>query len=123
MQNHLEVSSKSKFWTRNVRNWSKSLYGKFTESIRNLPRPPRPVQEGPYGPIRAHMGPCGPQPGPGPNPDWDPVDLCLGFEDIVSEHISANYAEIKGSLMKRIDLDPFRYICCEQSFLEQIVFP
>ena len=73
MQNHIEILSKSKFGTRKVRNWFKSLYGKFTESIRNLPRPPRPVQEGPYGPIRAHMGPnpdraptrTGPQPGPG----------------------------------------------------------
>ena len=25
MQNHLEISSKSKFGTRNVRNWTKSL--------------------------------------------------------------------------------------------------
>ena len=60
-----------------MRNWSKCLYGKFTESIRNLPRPPRPVQEGPYGPIWAHIwahkGPYGPQPGPGPNPDWAPT--------------------------------------------------
>ena len=75
MQNHLEISSKNKFWTPNMRNWSKSLYGKFTESIRNLPRPPRPVQEGPYGPINGPIrGPIwaptrtGPRPGLGPNP-------------------------------------------------------
>ena len=67
MQNHLEISSKYHFGTRNVRNLSKSLYGKFTESIRNLPRPPRPVQEGPYGPIWAPTR-TGPQPGLGPNP-------------------------------------------------------
>ena len=72
MQNHLEVSSKNKFWTRNVRNWSKSLYGKFTESIRNLPRPSRPVQEGPYGPIRAHIW-AHKGPYMGPNPDRAPT--------------------------------------------------
>ena len=44
MQNHLEISSKSKFWTRNVRNWTKS---------RDLVMS-GPVQEDPYGP---HMGP------------------------------------------------------------------
>ena len=35
------------------------------------------AHKGPYGPIRAHMGPYmgpyGPQPGPGPNPDWAPT--------------------------------------------------
>ena len=25
MQNHLEITSKSKFWTRNERNWTKTL--------------------------------------------------------------------------------------------------
>ena len=70
MQNHLEMSSKTQFWTRNVRNWSKSL----TESLRkvygtyNLTRR---THKGPYGPI---YGPIwapartGPQPGLGPNP-------------------------------------------------------
>ena len=93
MQNHLEISSKYHLWTRNVRNWSKSLYGKFTESIRNLPRPPRPVQEGPYGPISAHMGPnpdrsptrTGPQPGLGPNPDWAPTRNCWGIFGILGQ--------------------------------------
>ena len=32
MQNHLEISSKIQFWTRSVRNWSKSL----TESLRKV---------------------------------------------------------------------------------------
>ena len=78
MQNHLEISSKSEFWTRDAPNWSKCLYGKLTEIWRNLPRPPRPVQEGPYGPIRAHKGPHGPIYGPirahmGPNPDGAPM--------------------------------------------------
>ena len=73
MQNNYEITSTIQFWTRNVRNLSKSLTetlrkvdGKFTES-------PRPVQEEPYGPIWAHKGPYGPQPGPGPNPDWAPT--------------------------------------------------
>ena len=51
------ASSKNKFWIRNVRNLSKSLYGKLTLF-------PRPVQENPYGPIRAHMGPYGAHMGP-----------------------------------------------------------
>ena len=53
MQNHLEISSKTQFWTRNVRNLSELSYGKFTES-------PGPVQEDPHGPIWAHTGPYGP---------------------------------------------------------------
>ena len=58
MQNHLEISSKSKFWTRNVRNLSKSL----TESLRKV--------YGIYGIFqdlfrKTHKGPYGPQPGPG----------------------------------------------------------
>ena len=67
MQNHLEISSKTQFWTRNVRNWCKSL----TESLRNLQDLSRRTHKGPYGPIygpiRAIMGPYGPQPGLGPN--------------------------------------------------------
>ena len=74
IQNHLEISSKSNFWTRNVRNWSKSL----TEIWRNFQDLPRRTHKGPYGPtygpirthIWAHKGPYGPQPGPGPNPAW-----------------------------------------------------
>ena len=61
MQNHLEISSKYHFWTRNVRNWSKLSYGKLTEIWRKVYGNPRPVQEdlyGPiYGPIWALMGP------------------------------------------------------------------
>ena len=75
MQNHLEISSKYHFWTRNVRNLSKSfteslrkVYGKFTE-VQDLSRK---AHKGPYGPtwthIWAHKGPYGAQPGPGPNP-------------------------------------------------------
>ena len=81
MQNHWEISSKNKFWTRNVRNCSKSL----TESLRKVYGTSKTCPGGPirahiwahkgpygpiYGPIRAYMGPYGPQPGPGPNPDW-----------------------------------------------------
>ena len=33
---------------------------------------------GPYRPIRAHKGPYGPQPGPGPNPDWAPTRARVG---------------------------------------------
>ena len=54
MQNHLEISSKTQFWTRTVRNLSKSLteslckvYGIFQDLSR-----------------RTHKGPYGPQPGP-----------------------------------------------------------
>ena len=68
MQNHLEISSKYHFWTRNVRNWSKCL----TESLRKVygifQDLSRRTHKGPYGliygPIRAHMAPYGPQPGP-----------------------------------------------------------
>ena len=152
MQNHVEISSKSEFWTRDVPNWSKCLYGKLTESWRFFQDLSRRTHKGPYGPIwaptrtgptlgnarshldpkritfeenttplkmiisrlcflalrrsgmsrrlrdlqnsvlilsngavwtrnasllktniRAHMGPYGPQPGPGPNPDWAPT--------------------------------------------------
>ena len=63
MQNHLEISSKTHFWTRNVRNLSKSL----TESLRKVyvifQDLSRRTHKGPYGPIRAHMG---------PNPDRAP---------------------------------------------------
>ena len=48
-------------------------YGKFTESLRNLPRPyvifqdlSRRTHKGPYGPI------YGPQPGPSPQPGLGP---------------------------------------------------
>ena len=66
MQNHLEIPSESKFLTRSVRNWSKSL----TESLHKV--------YGIYGIFqdlsrRFHKGPYGPQPGPGPNPDWAPT--------------------------------------------------
>ena len=60
MQNHYVISSKYHFWTRNVPNWTKS-----PDLVMS-----GPVQEDPYGP---HMGPYGPQPGPGPNPDWAPT--------------------------------------------------
>ena len=53
MQNHLEISSKYNFWTRNVRNWSKSL----TESLRKVYGISKTC---PGGPIWAHMGPQGP---------------------------------------------------------------
>ena len=63
MQNHDVISSKYHFWTRNVPNWTKS-----PDLVMS-----GPVQKDPYGPIRAHVGPYGPQPGPGPNPDWAPT--------------------------------------------------
>ena len=66
MQNHYEIWSKYHLWTRNVADWSKS-----PDLVMS-----GPVQEDPYGPIRAHKGPYdpyGPQPGPGPNPDWAPT--------------------------------------------------
>ena len=83
MQNHLEISSKTQFWTRNVRILSKSL----TESLRKVyvifQDLSRRTHKSPYGPIRAHIwahkGPYGPiwaptrtgiQPGLGPNPAW-----------------------------------------------------
>ena len=64
MQNHLDISSKTQFWTRSVRNWSKSL----TESLRKVyvifqdfQDLSRRTHKGPYwpiyGPIRVHMGP------------------------------------------------------------------
>ena len=81
----------------------RKVYGKLTESLRNLQDLSRRTHKGPYGPIRAHMGPYapiwahmgpymgpygpiygpiraymglyGPQPGPGPNPDWAPTRL------------------------------------------------
>ena len=82
MQNHLEISSKYNFWTRNVRNWSKLSYGKLTEIWRKVYGNPRPVQEDLYGPIWAHMGPYGPTwahiwahiwAHMGPNPDRAPT--------------------------------------------------
>ena len=56
MQNHLEISSKSEFWTRSVPNWSKLSYGKLTESWRLLQDLSRRTHMGPHGPIWAHMG-------------------------------------------------------------------
>ena len=41
MQNHLEISSKNHFWTRNVRNWTKSRDLDMSDL-------PRPVQEDKY---------------------------------------------------------------------------
>ena len=44
------------------------------------------TKSGPYGPIRAlwahkgPMGPYGPQPGPGPNPDWAPTRARAVFQ-------------------------------------------
>ena len=65
MQNHLEFLSKNQFWTRNVRNYTKS---------RDLVMSGT-VQEDPYG---HHKGPYGPQPGPGPNPD-SPICFLRGI--------------------------------------------
>ena len=48
MQNHLEISSKTQFGTRNVRNWSKGL----TESLRKVYGTSKTCPE---GPIRAHI--------------------------------------------------------------------
>ena len=62
-QNHLEISSKTYFWARSVRNWTKTLTSVMSG----------PAKTCPGGPIRAHMGPYGPQPGQGPNPDWAPT--------------------------------------------------
>ena len=51
MQNHLEISSTTQFWTRNVWNLSKSL----TESLRKVyvifQDLSRRIHKGPYGPI------------------------------------------------------------------------
>ena len=67
MQNHLDISSKTQFWTRNVRNWSKSL----TESLRKVyvifQDLSRRTHKGPYGPIWAHKGPI--RAHMDPNPD------------------------------------------------------
>ena len=63
MQNHYVISSKYHFWTWNVPNWTKSR-------DLNMSGPAKTCLG---GPIRAHMGPYGPQPGPGPNPDWAPT--------------------------------------------------
>ena len=82
MQNHLEISLKSQFWTRSVRNLSKcrteswrKVDGKLTESLRNFKTcPGGPIRahiwahKGPYGPIWAPTR-TGPQPRLGPNPD------------------------------------------------------
>ena len=68
MQNHLEISSKYHFGTRNVRNLSKSL----TESLRKVygiygifQDLSRRTHKGLYGPIWAPTR-TGPQPGHGP---------------------------------------------------------
>ena len=66
MQNHLEISSKSEFWIRDVSNWSKCLYGKLTESLRLPQDLSRKAHVGPHGPIWAHKGPYGPQLGTAP---------------------------------------------------------
>ena len=42
------------------------VFGKYTESTESS-------KTCLVGPIRVHMGPYGPQPGPGPNPDWAPT--------------------------------------------------
>ena len=51
MQNHYVIWSKYHFWTRNAPNSTKS-----PDLVMS-----GPVQEDPYGPIRAHKGPYGPQ--------------------------------------------------------------
>ena len=65
MQNHYEINSKSQFWTRHVRNWSKSLterLGKINGIYVIFQDLSRRTHKGPYGPIRAHiwarMGPA-----------------------------------------------------------------
>ena len=63
MQNHPEIPSKNKFWTQHMRNLSKLSYGNLTESWRFFQDLSR----------RTHLGPYGPQPGPGSNPDWAPT--------------------------------------------------
>ena len=63
MQNHVEISSKTNSWTRDVRNFTKS---------RDLVMP-GPVQEDPYGP----------QPGPGPVGKGDRLTHFLNFLNIV----------------------------------------
>ena len=64
MQNHYEISSKYHFWTRNVRNWTKSPDLVMSGPVQEDPYGPH---MGPYGPIRAPTR-TGPQPGLGPNP-------------------------------------------------------
>ena len=71
MQNHYEILSKYHFWTRNLRNWTKSpdwvMSGPVQEDTYGPhmgPYGPIWVYMGPYGPIRAHMGPYGAHMGP-----------------------------------------------------------
>ena len=74
MQAHYVISSKYRFWTRNVPNWTKSPDLVMSGPVQEDPYGPHMAPYGPmYGPIRVHMGPYGPQPGPGPNPDWAPT--------------------------------------------------
>ena len=71
MQNHLEISSNTIFGPETCEINPKVLRkvdGKLTESWRFS-------KTWPGGPTRAHMGPYGPQPGPGPNPDWAPCSF------------------------------------------------
>ena len=76
MQNHLEISSKTQLKDPKRAKFVQKSYGKFTESLRNFQDLSRRTHKGPYGPIygpiRAHMGPDGPQPGPGPQPGLGP---------------------------------------------------
>ena len=57
MQNHYVISSKYHFWTRNVRNWTKSPDLVMSGPVQEDPYGPH---MGPYGPIWAHMGPYRP---------------------------------------------------------------
>ena len=63
MQNHYEILSKYYFWTRNVRNWTKSpdlvMSGPVQEDPYGLHMGPVWAHMGPYGPIRALMDPPG----------------------------------------------------------------
>ena len=54
MQNHYVISSKYHFWTRNVRNWTKSPDLVMSGPVQEDPYGPH---MGPYAPILAHMDP------------------------------------------------------------------
>ena len=55
MQNHLEISSKTQFWIRNVRNWTKSRDLVMSGPVQEDPYGPH---KGSYGPLWAHVSDC-----------------------------------------------------------------
>ena len=123
-------SQLTEFWTRDVPNWSKCLYGKLTESCRLPQDLSRKAHMGPYmgphgpiyGPIRSHMGlymgpymgPYGPQPGPGPNPDWAPTRPGLSFFitlQLINSQIKSSLYPHNLCILLRICELPYCYGC------------